>query len=110
MKFLQVLNPFAPHIAHELSERAGFARAEWEQWPTVDESKLVVTSATVAVQINGKIRATILLAPDAKEADALAAARAQPAVEKWLQGKAERQVVYVPGKVLNIVIDGQNKV
>ncbi len=100
-KFLQLLTPFAPHIAHELAEKAGWNREEWEQWPTHDPAKLAADVVKIAVQINGKVRATIELAPDAPEAEALMAARA--AVEKWLAG-GEKKAVYVPGKIVNLVV------
>jgi leucyl-tRNA synthetase len=56
------------------------------------------------VQVNGKVRGTVTLAADAKEDEALAAARANPRIAKWLGAAEPRKVIYVPGKVLNLVI------
>ncbi len=104
MKFLQLLNPFAPHVAHELAERADFSREEWEQWPSVDESKLVASVIKVAVQVNGKMRGTVELSPEAGEEEALATARADAGVAKWLAGAPEKRAVYVKGKIINFVV------
>lgn len=99
--FVQLLTPFAPHIAHELAERAGWERAEWELWPAYDPAKLSATSVLVAVQINGKVRTSVVLAPDAPKDEALAVART--AAGRWLVA-AEKQAVYIPGKVVNFVV------
>ena len=100
--FLQLLAPFAPHIAHECAERAGLKRAELEVWPAYDEAKLALAHGTVAVQINGKARAPVPLPPDAPEGEALAAARA--AAGTWLTAP-EKKAMYVPGRVVNFVLD-----
>jgi leucyl-tRNA synthetase len=96
--FVQLLAPFAPHITHELAERYQINIGEW---PKFDASKLVATSVTVAVQVNGKVRATVELAPDAPEAEALQKAR--EVAGKWLVS-GEKKVIYVPGKVINLVV------
>ncbi|MDO8518514.1 MAG: class I tRNA ligase family protein [bacterium] len=103
-QFLGLFAPFAPHIAHELAERVGFTREKWEHWPTVDESKLVSATVQVAVQVNGKVRSTIELSPEAGEGEALAAARADAVVTKWLAGADVKKAVYVKGKIVNFVI------
>lgn len=99
--FIALLAPFAPHVASELAERHGI---DLSAWPTFDESKLLEATATVAVQIGGKVRGTITLSPDASQDDALMAAKGVPAIAKWLEGKALKKAVYVPGKVLNLVL------
>ncbi|MEK7068347.1 MAG: class I tRNA ligase family protein, partial [Patescibacteria group bacterium] len=103
--FIQLLMPFAPHIAHELAERAGW---DWSGsppaggWPAYDEAQLVAAQLVVAVQVNGKVRATVSLAADAPEDEALAAAKA--AAAKWI-GKSEvKKAVYVPGRVINFIV------
>jgi leucyl-tRNA synthetase len=97
-----LLAPFAPHIAEELWAKLGESYSvHMAQWPQFDPSKFVSDAAKVAVQVNGKVRATIELAPDASEAEALNVARA--AAGKWLEG-GEKKVVYVPGKVVNFVV------
>ena len=99
--FLQLLSPFAPHIAHEL---AGAHGVDLSVWPAYDETKLAAGVAKVAVQVNGKLRGTVELAPGASQEDALAVAKANAAVAKWLGAGEIRKVVYVPGKILNLVV------
>ncbi len=96
--FLQLLFPFAPHMASELAQMRGISLAEW---PAYDASKLISATVTVAVQVNGKVRGKVELAPDAAEAEALQAARA--VAEKWLTGP-EKKAIYVPGKIINLVV------
>jgi leucyl-tRNA synthetase len=103
--FLQLLCPFAPHIASELFERLGETSPIYvADWPDFDESKITAATATVAVQINGKTRATVMIAPEAGEEEALQAARSEPAVAKWLALGKEERAVYVPGKVISFVV------
>lgn len=100
--FIKLLAPFAPHLAHELAEKH---RVDLGEWPQFDPAKIVATVATVAVQINGKLRATLQLAADAPEGEALAEARANEVVQKWLEGKTEKKVVYVPGKIISFLTE-----
>lgn len=104
--FLRLLAPLAPHIAHELAERNNIVPTEW---PKADGAKLASGSVTVAVQVNGKVRASLELPAQATQEQALAAARAHPAVEKWLKGGKEKKIIYVPGKIINLVVDGLDK-
>lgn len=97
---LQLLAPFAPHIANELAEKAGYSREAWERWPVYDEAKIAEARLTIAVQINGKTRATVELEAGANEADVVAAARAHPNVQKWLAA-GEGVVRYVPGRIIS---------
>jgi leucyl-tRNA synthetase len=107
LTFIQLLAPFAPHIAHELAERVESARHVWEVWPIADVAKLIYSTARVAVQINGKMRTTIELSVNASEVEALAAARADASVAKWLSQGREVKAIYVPGKVINFVLEAQ---
>jgi leucyl-tRNA synthetase len=100
-----LLNPVVPHVSHALWQSLGHAETvlENEPWPTVDSSALVRDSVTLAVQINGKLRATIELPAGASKEEAEALARAQPQVVNFLQGITVRKVIVVPGKIVNIV-------
>jgi leucyl-tRNA synthetase len=100
-----MLNPVVPHISHALWQVLGHAETvlEDQRWPGVDEAALVRATLTVAVQVNGKLRATIDLPTQADAAEAEAAARAQPQVQRALEGLAVRKVIVVPGKIVNIV-------
>ncbi|OGC85131.1 hypothetical protein A3F55_01775 [Candidatus Adlerbacteria bacterium RIFCSPHIGHO2_12_FULL_53_18] len=99
--FLALLFPLAPHIASELAEIYNYKIAHW---PAYDNSRLTSATVPVAVQVNGKLRATIELAADVGEGEALQAARTDANVAKWLALGKEVRAVYVPGKVINFVI------
>ncbi len=100
-----LLNPVVPHISHALWQVLGHAETvlEDQPWPMVDPAALVRDTLKLAVQINGKLRATIELAANASKEDAEAAARAQPQVAHFLEGMSVRKVIVVPGKIVNIV-------
>ena len=103
-RVLVVLCPFAPHIANECFEMIGEkGLVEEHVWPEFDEQLLKRDIVQIAVQVNGKARSTISIAPDADEATARATAMADENVKKHLEGKEIVKVVYVPGRILNIV-------
>jgi len=102
---VQLLAPLAPHMAEELWEQVGTGDLR-EAWPLFDASKIVVGEVNVAVQINGKVRGTVALAPDTPKDAALEAARAEASVAKWLGAGREVQAIYVPGKIINFVVQG----
>jgi leucyl-tRNA synthetase len=98
--------PFAPHIAEELWERLGHHESIFDaaNWPEFDPAKAVETSVTIAVQVNGKLRASIDVAKGAAEADVVAAARADQNVGRHLDGVTERRVIYVKERLVNFVV------
>ena len=100
---LALLNPFAPHITEELFERFGEGMLCQTKWPSYDESKTVEDSVTVAVQMNGKLRATITLPRDCENSEAEKAALADPKVAQGLEGKTIVKVIVVKNKIVNIV-------
>ncbi len=103
--FLQVLAPFAPHLAEEL-----WARLGWEgpihrtPWPAYDPAALENLSAKLVVQVNGKHRGELQVPPGLPEAEAAALARSLPKVAQHLAGRALKRVVYVPNRILNFVV------
>ncbi len=103
--FLLLLNPFAPHLTEEIWERAGFediiARAKW---PEYDEEKTVENEIDIPVQINGKLKAVLRFAADVAKDDAIAAVKADERVAKQLEGKTVVKEIFVPGKMINIVV------
>jgi leucyl-tRNA synthetase len=102
--FLKVLSPFAPHLAEELWRRLGHQDSlAFEPWPAWDESALAVSTITLAVQIAGKMRGTIDVPADIGEQAAIAAAKADPKIAKYLEGKTIRREIYVPGRLVNLV-------
>ena len=98
--------PFAPHLAEELWERLGREGSIFEgaHWPDFDPEKAAETDVQIAVQVNGKLRATITMAKDAPEAAVVAAARAEENVGRHLAGMTERRVIHVPGRLVNFVV------
>ena len=106
LPLVQLVAPFAPHLAEELWARAGVtphASVFDAGWPEFDVALAAEELATVAVQVNGRTRGTVRLAPDAAQEDAVAAAMAEPNIAKHVTGPP-RKVVFVPGRLLNLVL------
>ncbi len=100
-----LLNPFAPHITEEMWVNAGFeGKLNQTQWPEFDESKCVDSAVEIAIQVNGKIRARINVAADISASDAIAAAKQDLNVAKEIEGKTVIKELYVPKKLVNIVV------
>ncbi|MDO8600941.1 MAG: leucine--tRNA ligase, partial [bacterium] len=103
--FCLALSPFAPHIAAELWEKMGEKGFIHEQvWPKYNEALIREDTFELVVQVNGKMRATILLPVGASREDAEQAARGHEMVVKYLEGKTPKKVVFVPNRLLNFVI------
>jgi leucyl-tRNA synthetase len=101
---LKLIAPFAPHLAEELWERAGHAATiAYEPWPEADPALLVESEQEIAVQVAGKLRGSVMLPTDADEQTALAAALAVPGIRKHVGDKPPRRVIFVRGRLLNIV-------
>lgn len=99
-----MLAPITPHMCHHLWEVTGHAeKIEDASWPVVDESALVEDEKLVIVQVNGKLRAKITVAANASQEDVEALALSDNNVSKFTDDKTIRKVIYVPGKLLNIV-------
>jgi leucyl-tRNA synthetase len=104
LPLVQLVAPFAPHLAEELWERGGGGGGVFDAgWPAFDAALAADDVATVAVQVNGKTRGTVALARDAAQADALAAAMAEPSIAKFVTG-APKKIIFVPGRLLNLVV------
>lgn len=96
--------PFAPHIADELWSQLGSGTTvQKDSWPTWDESQLALDTITLAVQINGKVRAEISVASDADKEAIEEIALANERVQEFLTGSDPKRVIYVPGRLVNIV-------
>ena len=103
--YLILLNPFAPHMTEELWQQAGFEGMLNEaEWPKYDEAKCADSTVEIAVQVNGKIKARINVATDISAPDAIAAAKADGAVAAAIEGKSIIKELYVPKKLVNIVV------
>ncbi len=105
-RFNRILAPFAVHLTEELHHTVfgGKGSIHYADWPEYDPVKLIEDTITLAVQVNGKVRGMIEIAPDASEEGALKAAREQEQIAKWIEDKKPKKVIYVPGKILNIVV------
>ena len=102
---LILLNPFAPHMTEELWELCGFGgQLSQTAWPVYDESKCREDTVEIAVQINGKVRSRVTIPADADAAAAIAAAKADEKIAPALEGMATVKELYVPGKLVNLVV------
>ena len=105
MTLAKLLSPFAPHLAEELWEKLGgkglCAVSEWPEW---DEAKTVESTVEVAVQINGKVRATVELPLNCKPEEAIVLAKADEKIAAQLAGKTIVKEISVPNKIVNIVV------
>jgi leucyl-tRNA synthetase len=101
---IKLFGPMMPHLAEELWAALGHKTLLAESpWPEIDENLLTDDTVTIGVQVNGKMRGAITLAPDAAEDTAREAALAQDNVQKAMDGKEIRKFIYVPGKIVNVV-------
>lgn len=102
---LLLLNPFAPHITEEMWQQLGFGgMANEQKWPAFDESKCKADTIEIAVQVNGKLRGRVSIPADADAPAAIAAAKADEKVAASLEGTAVVKELYVPGKLVNLVV------
>jgi leucyl-tRNA synthetase len=102
---LILLGPFAPHIAEELWQRLGHAKSIFaEHWPEADPRWLKEELVTIILQINGKLRSQLQVPPELDEREVETRALADPKLQPWIDGKTIRKRIYVPGRLLNLVV------
>ena len=103
--FLLMLSPYAPHIAEELWHGMGNTESIFlATWPTVDPTLLALEEATIVISVNGKVRANIVVPTGSDEESVKALALADAKVKTHIDGKEIRKVIYVPDRILNIVV------
>jgi leucyl-tRNA synthetase len=103
--FLQLLTPFAPHIAEEIWEKLGFeGSASTSGWPAYEEKYLKSASVKIAVQVNGKVRGTVDIKSGASQEEVFAAANADASISAHVTGKEIVKVIHVPDRLLSIVV------
>ena len=102
---IKLLSPFAPHLCEEIWEiLGGEGFLSLAEWPKCDESKTVDATKEIGVQVNGKLRATIVIPTDAEKDQVLAIAKADSRVLAFTEGKTLVKEIYVPNKIVNIVV------
>ncbi len=105
---LLMLSPFAPHMCEELWEMAGYGgQVCLQAWPEYDESKTVTSTVQMAVQVSGKVKANIVVSADASDEEIVAAALAEPKVEKLAQGMTLVKSIVVKGKLVSLIFKPQ---
>ena len=103
--FITLLNPFAPHITEEIYENVGFGGMLNEQnWPEYDELLCVDDTIEVVAQINGKVKAKLVVSVDENKDDVIAKVKSEPRIQDAISGKNIIKEIYVPGKLVNIVV------
>jgi len=102
---LQLLHPFAPHITEELWQMlGGEGFILTSSWPVADPALMQEDVVIIAVQVNGKLRGQVEVANPPAEADVLAAVKENANVQRWVEGKQVVKTIYVPGKLVNVVV------
>lgn len=100
-----LLSPFAPHLCEELWERLGTGKPLYAtRWPSYREEALKVDEALIIVQINGKMRSRLTVPADASEEQVKEAALSDPKMGEWIGGREIRKVIYVPKRLINLVV------
>jgi leucyl-tRNA synthetase len=103
---LMLLGPFTPHITEELWNELGYTKSLFsESWPIYNEEALKEDQILIVVQVNGKVRNRLTVSADTSEEVVKGIALADEKVQKFIEGKPIKNVVFVPGKLLNIVTD-----
>ena len=106
--FIRLLCPFAPHLCEEMWEQLGEeGLCSAAKWPDYDESKCVDDEIEIAVQVNGRVRDRFTVPADIEAADAIARAKALDKVREFTNGMAFIKELYVPGKLVNLVVKPQ---
>jgi len=100
-----IVSPFAPHLGEELWERLGAKKSlAHEAWPTFDAALVKDDVVEIGVQVNGKVRGVITTAASTDEATAVKLALEDAKVKTLVEGKTMKKVIYVPGKILNLIV------
>ena len=103
--FVKLLSPFAPHLCEEIWEGLGNdTMIAVAQWPEYDEAKTVDSTVEIAVQFNGKLKGTVVIAKDADKDTVFAQVHADERFAPLFDGKTVVKEIYVPGKIVNVVV------
>ena len=103
--FLKILAPFAPHICEELWAILGHKKSIFlEKWPEYDPDLAKDDVLEIPVQINGKVRTKIFVTEELAETEIKSLALEDENIKKWLSGSEPKKIIYIPGKIINIVL------
>lgn len=100
-----IIAPFAPHLAEEIWEQLGekFSIFHTGKWPTFDPKLVVEDTITMAVQFNGKVKGTISIAPGASQDEVITIVKNDSKLQKQWTNEPKK-IIYVPGKIVNIIL------
>ena len=102
---VKLLHPIAPHLTEEWWQRFGEKGFLVEaSWPQADPELATTLAVTLVVQVNGKVRGKLEVARGATESEAMARAREDPRIQSWVEGKEIARTVFVPDRLLNLVV------
>ena len=101
---VQLIQPYAPHVAEELWERLGHERLWEAPWPAVDEALVAQETVELVLQVNGKVRDRVQVPAGLTEDELVARAKESERVRAYLDGGEPRKVIVVPDKLVNIVV------
>ena len=103
--FVKIIAPFIPHVAEELWEYLGHNETiTYAPWPEFDEALSKEDLMTIAIQVNGKLRADIIITADSVKDDVLSAAKENERIKSYIDGKEMIKEIYVPGRLVNFVV------
>ena len=103
--FIKLCAPFMPHVAEELwNVVGGKGSIHTASWPAFDSQKVVESTVTVIIQVNGKVRDEISVPVNSSESEVVSLARERESVKKWLNGAAPKKVIFVPNRLVNLVV------
>ena len=103
-QFLQLLNPFAPHVSEELNQEMGFNSISSLDWPKYDPALIQEEDIVIAVQFNGKTRGTINIVADSSKEDVVEIVRSDLKLKKYFENMLEMKIIHVPNKLINFVL------
>jgi len=103
-QFLQLLNPFAPHVSEELNQEIGFNSISSLDWPRYDPALIQEEDIVIAVQFNGKTRGTINIGADSSKENVVEMVRSDLKLKKYFENMLEMKIIHVPNKLINFVL------
>ena len=104
-KFLRLIAPLIPHLAEELWQKMGYKKSIFEEnWPQYDKDLIEKDAFDLIIQINGKVRDKMEIKRELPEEEVKEKALSQTKIQEWLKGKEVKKVIYIPGRLINIVV------